>query len=303
MPGSGLLLDYAGVIDHEKITHLLKTLKKSEEFLSLDKTTGKRFYAILVECLENIVRYSTKKPGIDVRFQPFIIASKQGNKIVVKTGNPVHNDQKVKLFSKLDIVNQTEEHALTELYDEIINKETKQGDIGAGLGFILMKLKSGNKIDYNFTLIDNKFSFFEINILINKFIMRKLILKETDSSPKVVFDPDKSVFEISGESRPADVGTFYGEILRWWDEYSLLLLKSQQSTDPIVINFDLEYFNSSSAKYILDFCKQVALIRSKGKMIEVKWKYEEDDIDILEAGKEMSRIAKLPFEFVKKENV
>ncbi|MEI6049071.1 MAG: SiaC family regulatory phosphoprotein [Bacteroidota bacterium] len=301
MPGSGLFLDYTGIVDHEKITHLLKSLKKSEEFLSLDKTTGKKFYAILVECLENIARYSIKKSGIDVRFQPFIIAGKQDNKIVVKTGNPVHNGQKEELVSKLNIVNQTVDVALTGLYDEIISKETKPGDNGAGLGFIIMKLKSGNKIDYNFTLIDNKFSFFEINILINRFTMRKLILKKTDSSPKVNFDPDKNVFEISGESRPPDVSKFYGEILRWWDEYALHLLNSKESKDNLVVNFDLEYFNSSSAKYILDFCKQLASLRSKGRLIDVKWKYEEDDDDMLEAGMEMSRISKLPFEYVNKD--
>jgi hypothetical protein len=300
MPGSGIFLDYAGKVDYETTNHLLKTLKKSKEFLSLDKTTGKRLYAILVECLENITRYSSENSSIDRRFKPFILASGQNNKIIVKTGNPVKDDQKVKLVSKLDIINQTEDKDLTALYEETINKEINQGDNGAGLGFILMKLKSGNNIDYSFSIIDNSFSFFEINILINKFIMRKLIFEKTDSSPRVILDPDKNVFEISGESRPPDVSTFYGEVLRWWDDYSLHLLKSQDSARPAVVNFDLEYFNSSSAKYILDFCKQVALVRSKGKSIEVTWKYEEDDVDMLEAGREMSRIAKLPFEFVKK---
>jgi hypothetical protein len=300
MTGSGILLDYAGKVDYETTNHLLKTLKKSEKFLSLDKTTGKRLYAILVECLENITRYSSVNFTNDHRFQPFILARRQNDKIILKTGNPVKNDQKVKLISKLDIVNKMEDEALTALYEEIINKEINQGENGAGLGFIIMKSKSGNNIDYSFNIIDNHFSFFEINILINKFIMRKLIFEKTGSSPKVILDPDKNVFEISGESRPPDVSTFYGEILRWWDDYSLHLLKSQDNTHPVVVNFDLEYFNSSSAKYILDFCKQVALVRSKGKSIDVKWKYEEDDIDMLEAGEEMSRIAKLPFEFVKK---
>jgi hypothetical protein len=132
--------------------------------------------------------------------------------------------------------------------------------------------------------------------------MRKLILEKTASSPKVTLDPERNIFEISGESRPPDVGSFYGEIFRWWDDYSQDLLQSQESKDPVVFNFDLEYFNSSSAKYILDFCKQMASVRSKGRNIEVNWQYEKDDIDMLEAGREMSRIAKMPFEFVSKEN-
>jgi hypothetical protein len=84
------------------------------------------------------------------------------------------------------------------------------------------------------------------------------------------------------------------------DDYSGHLLKVQESREPVVFNFDFEYFNSSSAKYILDFCKQISSIRSKGKDIEVKWHYEEDDMDMLEVGREMSRMSKLPFEFVKK---
>jgi hypothetical protein len=34
--------------------------------------------------------------------------------------------------------------------------------------------------------------------------------------------------------------------------------------------------------------------------VKVRWHYEADDIDILEAGKEMSRMAKIPFEYVEK---
>jgi hypothetical protein len=302
MAGSALFLDYTGTVDYKTIDRLLNDLKKSEDFLHLDRTTGKRLYGILVECLENIIRHSAKDSSIDLRFKPFILAQEFNNNLTVKSGNTVHKDQIVKLARELNRVNQTDDKNLTSLYDEIISKKTLKPDNGAGLGLIMIKLKSGNNIDYSFTGINENFSFFEINILINKYIMRKLIFEKTESSPKVILDPEKKIFEISGESRPADVGTFYGEILRWVDDYSLHLLKNQDSTDPVVFNFDLEYFNSSSAKYILDFCKQVASVRSKGRKIEVRWKYEEDDIDMLEAGREMSRIAKLPFEYIKKEN-
>jgi len=300
MPLSELFFDYAGMVDHETINRLMKTLKESKEYISLDKTTGKRVYYILVECLENISKHSVKN-SVENKFQPFVTAGKLNNKVVIKTGNPIYVDKTSKLVRKINQVNQMEEEALILLYEKIINKEMKLEDNGAGLGFIMMKLKSGNKIDYSFNLIDNNFSFFEMNILINKYTMRKLIIDKTASSPKVILDPDKKVFEISGESRPPDVGSFYGEILSWLDDYSIYLLKSQESKDPVVFNFDLEYFNSSSAKYILDFCKQMATVRSKGPSIEVRWQYEKDDADMLEAGKEMSRIAKLPFEFVRKE--
>jgi hypothetical protein len=117
----------------------------------------------------------------------------------------------------------------------------------------------------------------------------------------VVLDPENNIFEISGESRPPDVAAFYNEILNWFDDFSLYMVKSHQDVPPPVFNLDLEYFNSSSAKYILDFCKLIAATKSKGREITVKWHYESDDMDMLETGREMSKISKMPFEYVQKD--
>jgi hypothetical protein len=165
MTKPGLFLDYAGIVDHNKINFLLKTLKRSKEFLSLDKTTRKRLYSILVECLENISRHSIKDSSIDQKFQPFVLAWEEDKKmIVIKSGNPIFKHQTAKLDRELKRVNKIKDEDLTALYDEIINKETKEKNNGAGLGFILMKSKSGSNIGYGFTMIDDNYSFFEINI-------------------------------------------------------------------------------------------------------------------------------------------
>ena len=100
------------------------------------------------------------------------------------------------LTARLMNLNSLDEAEITSLYEETIRRKPSLKEKGAGLGIILIRLKSGNNLDYHFTEINREFSFFEIKIAINKFIMRKLILKETDSSPKVIFDPDKNVFEI-----------------------------------------------------------------------------------------------------------
>jgi len=302
MSGSGILLDYRGSVSYSAIDQILENLKGSQEFRNIDKTTGKRTYAILVECLENIVKYSETLPEDDLSFQPYILSYNEQGRIIVKTGNPIASGIINELSAKLNRINGLEQQDLIRLYEEVIVREIKPGANGAGLGFIMMKLKSGNAIDYTFSPVNSNYSFFKMVISINRCYMRKLVIDKTSSSPKVVLDPEKGVFEISGESRPPDVGNFYGEILNWFDDYSAHLLKSQDDKDPFVLNFDLEYFNSSSAKYILDFCKQMASVRSRGKSLEVRWQYDEDDEDMLEAGQEMSRIAKMPFEFVRKEN-
>jgi hypothetical protein len=164
-----------------------------------------------------------------------------------------------------------------------------------------MKFKSGNPVEYSLYNTESNLLFFEIRIKVNKYIMRKLIIEPTVSSPKVILDPDKNRFEISGESRPADVATFYEEIISWMDDYSHHLVKTNESTEPVAFNLDFEYFNSSSAKYILDFCKQIGNVRASGKEVLVRWHYDDDDMDMLEVGREMSRMARFPFEYVPKD--
>ncbi len=300
MQKAGVILNYTGPVDYDKIDSLLSDLKGTREFTRLQKLTGKRLYAIVVECLENIARHSAKDLPGSSGFQPFITIEQEEDKIIVRAGNPIEVSEAEQLLNKLDRINHMGPDALLTTYEKMINKETRDDENGAGLGFIIMRLKSGNKIDFTIDKINSATYDFKIMISINKSAMRKLIIDQTTNSPGVVLDPERNRYEISGESRPPDVGNFYGEILKWMDDYSQYLGRSQEDKDPLEFNINLEYFNSSSAKYILDFCKQIAAIPSKGKNVRIKWHYEAEDMDMLEVGKELSRMAKFPFEFIKK---
>jgi len=129
--------------------------------------------------------------------------------------------------------------------------------------------------------------------------MRELIIEPTSNSPEVLFEPNKSRFEISGESRPENASVFYRPILDWIKELEVFLTEEAgQIKSPFAFNFNFDYFNSTSAKFILDFCKQLGKLHSQGNEIIVRWHYEEDDEDMLEVGREMSRMAKIPFEYI-----
>ncbi|MCX6255829.1 MAG: SiaB family protein kinase [Bacteroidia bacterium] len=298
MPKSGIFLDYHGPMDLPVIESLLIRLKKTKEFAALNKTTGKRVYALTVECLENIFKHSVLKSSNDPGMQPHVTIRKVNDKIIIIAGNPVPNGAKDKLARRLDKLNQSDEAALKTLYENKINCDSKRDENGAGLGFIFMALKSGNKISYSFNPLNNDYLYFEIQISLNRYIMRKLIIDQTPSSPKVILDPETKIYHISGESRPPDVREFYDQVLLWLDDFGLYLIKSDDKKDPVIFNFSFEYFNSSSGKLILDICKVLAGLRSKGINIIVNWHFEKDDIDMLEVGKEIARIVKFPFEFV-----
>jgi len=127
--------------------------------------------------------------------------------------------------------------------------------------------------------------------------MKKLVIEQTSHSPKVILDPENKIYEISGESRPPDVREFYDQIINWMDDFSLHLVKANDTNEPVSFTFNFGYFNSSSGKMILDICKVLARLQSRGMNVTVNWHYEKEDVDMLEVGQEISRIVRFPFEY------
>jgi hypothetical protein len=293
-----IFFDYHGPLDYSVIDSLLIKLKATREYSVLNKTTGKRLYSMVVECLENIIKHSELSILKNPAMYSKISVGDQDGKITIKAGNPVTADSKVNIAGRLDHLNNSDVPTLKALYEDKIRSDLNHDDICAGLGFIYIALKSGNKITYSFRPLTNGYLYFEIKITLNKFIMRKLIIDQKSSSPKVILDPENKIYLISGESRPPDVREFYGQVLEWLDEYSSHLIKPDNKKEPVIFNFDFEYFNSSSGKLILDICKILAGLQQKGVNVKINWHFEKDDNDMLEAGKEMSRIVRFPFEYV-----
>lgn len=128
--------------------------------------------------------------------------------------------------------------------------------------------------------------------------MEKLSLAPTLNSPGVNLDPEERKFEFTGESRPENVRSFYLPILQWLEKFAGEQ-NGKRGGDPLEVSFNLEYFNSTSAKYILDIFKILNSILKSGTSLRVLWHYEEDDEDMYEVGMEMARMSGIEFEYVK----
>lgn len=163
-------MDYTGPVNYETVDRLLLDLKKNDKFKGIQKLIARRVYSILVECLENIARHSLNNFPPFVSRQPFITAGISGENIIIRTGNVVPEDKKTWLSTKIDHVNRLDHEALVNLYEEKINRVTTPNGNGAELGFIIMRIKSKNSIEYNFIDHKNGLSDFEIKITINRHI-------------------------------------------------------------------------------------------------------------------------------------
>lgn len=127
--------------------------------------------------------------------------------------------------------------------------------------------------------------------------MKPLVIDATEFTPKALFDPSTDTFEIVGESRPEDANQFYFPILDWLDEYSdnRQWEKSNSGKETAEMKFYFEYFNSTSAKFIMDILMKIAELRENGMDISIKWCYDEMDTDMKDTGEEMEDLACIPF--------
>jgi len=122
--------------------------------------------------------------------------------------------------------------------------------------------------------------------------MESISIEGTTKTPTVKLEPKTGTIEIKGRSIPENSIEFYRPIVEWLEEYA----KSPQKKT--TVNIQLEYFNTSSSKCILDIFKKLESIKKARNEVVINWYYEEDDEDMLEAGEDYESIIRVPFKMI-----
>jgi len=116
--------------------------------------------------------------------------------------------------------------------------------------------------------------------------MGPLHIDATAKTPEILFDAEANRLMLSGRSIPENAVDFYRPLLDW--------ARSVTADTGMVVQVQLEYFNTSSSKCLLDLFKRLEVSNS----LEVLWYFDSDDEDMLEAGEDYDHIVGLPFKFV-----
>lgn len=113
--------------------------------------------------------------------------------------------------------------------------------------------------------------------------MEPLTMAATQRSPDIRFDFDSGRFRMSGEIFPEDAAAFFGPILERMEAYV-----AQVRNADITFDFQLQYFNSSSAKGLMNLFRLLERAAENGNRVQINWYYYEDDDTIFEAGEDFS---------------
>lgn len=132
--------------------------------------------------------------------------------------------------------------------------------------------------------------------------MKSYIHKATDLTPEIFLAPDENRFVIAGKSAPEDVRGLYYPVIEWMEAFVAEVRKGNKYTDanPLRLKLDLEYFNSSSAKFLFDIFTHLRDLNNEGIPVEIEWYYDEEDTDLREAGEDLALLAELQFRYCPK---
>lgn len=130
----------------------------------------KKVYNVLVECLQNLYHHMDDVADTcgEINRSAIFMIGKLNNCYTITTGNYIFSENVSGLKSRLDEVNSLNKEELKEYYKKILNNGEMSLKGGGGLGMIDIARKTGEKLEYNFLEIDNKVSFFTLNIKVSQ---------------------------------------------------------------------------------------------------------------------------------------
>src|SRR3954465_7779005 len=153
MTAHKVILIYEGDFTQETTKSILTMAERNLESSGEESTIKKKIFNVMVEALQNIVKHSdesTKDAEINNHHAAIFLIGHERSQYSIMLGNPVKNVNLPSLKSALEHINSLDKDGLKDLYKEIIKNTTISDKGGAGLGFVDMARKSGEKLEWCF---------------------------------------------------------------------------------------------------------------------------------------------------------
>lgn len=161
-----LLLAYDGVLNTETISKLESEIEQKIMELNVPKAALKKIFFISVESLQNMLIHGHRDNN---GFQHnYFLIYKKASQIAICTANLISNTAIEKVSEDLKTINSFNDPAeLKSYYINHLEKNELSEKGGAGLGFITIAMKSGNKLNFSFDKISETHSLFRLDATVN----------------------------------------------------------------------------------------------------------------------------------------
>jgi hypothetical protein len=163
-------LAYEGEITHQ-ITKAFTSLTENNMNIDNDpNSVQKKVFHVMVECLQNISKHAENRHDIisSKDGRGIFLVSKDEDEYNITTGNVVKTKSVPDLKKMLENINNLDKEGLKNLYKQQMREGRLSPKGGAGLGFIDIARKTGEKLIYSFLEIDESNAFFVLTSTISR---------------------------------------------------------------------------------------------------------------------------------------
>lgn len=167
MMSQNLILVYQGDFTQESTKSILSMAERNLDSSGEDSSIKRKVFNVMVEALQNIVKHSDElvQDNVQTHTAIFLIGKEKGQYSIM-AGNPIKKDNMPGLKETLEHINSLDKEGLKDLYKEIIKNTTISDKGGAGLGFVDMARKSGQKLQYEFPEMSPDYHFFCLKVIV-----------------------------------------------------------------------------------------------------------------------------------------
>lgn len=157
---------FFGSIQPNQMNDILSELEQFLDGNIEKRIIRKKLFHILVEITQNLQNHFDGSKDLNGHNEAFIIVKELKNGYGIVTGNYLFSKDVPGIRTRIEMVNAMSDSELKDLYRGILNFGGVTDGGGAGLGFVDLARKSGEKLAYKFEEIDDKFSFFTLEVTV-----------------------------------------------------------------------------------------------------------------------------------------
>ncbi|MGD9502090.1 MAG: SiaB family protein kinase [Methyloceanibacter sp.] len=173
----GVVFAYCGYVTEPVLSGVGEALKQKLTIDDADTKTLRSVFAIFVEQMQNMIRYSAEKvaaappPADDAKALKeirygILTIGREGDDYVVCAGNLVARADVERLRAKLARIRGMSKDELRALYKEQLRAAPEQGSKGAGLGFVEIARRASKPIEFDFAEFSGTHAFFALKATI-----------------------------------------------------------------------------------------------------------------------------------------
>jgi len=168
----GILFAYSGYVTESVLSGVGDAVKQKLTIEDADTKTIRSVFAVFVEQMQNIIRYSAEKvppdsvgkktkPPLEPRYGALTIGN-QGADYVIHAGNLIERADIERIRERLERIRGMDRAQLKKLYKEQLRAPADKDSKGAGLGFTEIARRATKPIEFDFMEVDDDFTFFAL---------------------------------------------------------------------------------------------------------------------------------------------